>query len=240
MKDIASNLKNKLKGPAGQSLEAINSERNWYSDKAQSLEIQRSILFVVLVISVALIAFLSFNLSYIKSTRSIEPFVIEIEPKTGVATVVTALDSKVYSEDEVIKRYFVWQYVKLREEYSQALYDVNLNRVELYSTPEVFSTYLRGVRRGNKNSPIESLADKSFLEVNLKSITFKAENKNETTASIRFKTNVTGQSNVGGGDFIVTLTFVFQNANLNEQQRLENPLGFFVKRYIKESEFVGS
>lgn len=240
MKNVVTNLKAKLSGPTGQSRDAISTAKNWYSDRFQTLEMQRSVLTVLLVICLALIALLAFDISYIKATRSIEPFVIEIEPKSGVATVVTPLDSKVYSEDEVIKKYFVWRYIKYREEYSFALYDYNYKLVDLYSAPEVFGPYSRSVRRGNKSSPVETLGEGGSLVVELKSITFIAEGKEGTTAQVRFRSTVNGSQNGGASDYVVIMTFAFENSKLDDKQRFDNPLGFTVKKYVREAEYSGS
>jgi type IV secretion system protein VirB8 len=239
MKNIITNLKTKLTRPTGQTKDAITTARNWYSDRFQNLEIQRSFLIVLLILSCAAIALLSFELTYVKGTRSIEPFVIEIEPKTGVATVVTPLDSKIYSEDEIVKKYFVWHYVKLREEYNHAIFDQNFAQVELFSSPQVFSVYARTYRRGNKNSPIEQYGSSAIVTADFKSITTLSVNpQTGTTVQVRFRTSING---TGGGatDYIATLSFMFDNSKLNEKQRVDNPLGFTVTDYRLEREYVG-
>ncbi|WHQ47116.1 MAG: type IV secretion system protein [Candidatus Midichloria sp.] len=64
---------------------------------------------LVLVALLAIVSFFFFVIRYVRSTRSIEPFIIEIERKTVVPTVVDLVTIEAYSANTSIKRYFVWR-----------------------------------------------------------------------------------------------------------------------------------
>ncbi|MCE2991776.1 MAG: type IV secretion system protein, partial [Candidatus Jidaibacter sp.] len=127
--------------------------KNWYSDRYEWMLVQRNLLFVILLISMAIIVFLNFSISYIKSTKTIEPFVIEIEPKTGVPTVVEPLSIVAYSSNEVINRYFIWHFIKLREEYNYLTFPRATQEMRVLCNDSVYSQYRRSVDQNNLQSP---------------------------------------------------------------------------------------
>jgi type IV secretion system protein VirB8 len=230
--DLMNNIKDlKIKIDGSSSSNILQTTRNWYNDRYEWMQVQRSLLFLVTIVSAVAIIILTLSISYIKNTRSIEPFVIEIEQKTGVPTVVEPLTAKAYSGQDAIKRYFVWKYIKTREEYTFATYSRAFKEVSYMSSPEVYSDYRRFFNSGNPQSPYNLLADTSIRTVELKSIIFQ----DEKTAQVRLKMLVTG-SQVSQSDKIVYIEFAFENLEMNDEQRFVNPLGFLVKNYRIEDE----
>jgi type IV secretion system protein VirB8 len=211
------------------SLEQVS--QGWYADKYESLVVQRNILFIMLIASILLVVFLNFSISFIKSTKSIEPFVIEIEPKTGVPTVVQPLSAVAYTADEVINRYFVWSYVKLRESYSFATYRQALKDVRLFSNDLVYGQYRRIVDQNNLQSPYNLYGQNSVSNVELKSLVMQDKN----TAQVRIRIVVEGIQS-GAADKIVVMRFEYNNLEMSDDKRLINPLGFMVTSYRIDDE----
>ena len=244
MKEIFNQLQKKVQGPSKETKDAISTTKNWFSDKYESVQVQRNLLSLILIIACVCVGVLALGISYIKSTRSIEPFVIEIEPKTGVATVVTPIDSEVYSENEAIKRYFIWKYVKLREEFYFSLYDLTMAQVSLFSAADVNARYRASANRGNKESPINKYGEGTTRLIELKSLTFLssaaggASSGKTQTAQVRFRSVLQGALS-DTRDKVAIVTFSFENIALDEQQRRDNPLGFRVADYKVEDELIG-
>ena len=207
--------------------------KNWFQDRSDWLLVQRNILFGLLLISIATVFSLTFFISYIKGIKSIEPFVIEIEPKTGVPTVVEPLSAVVYSGDEAVKRYFVWRYIQLRQEYSYSLYQQAYEEVGLMSASDVYSQYRRDNNQNNVQSPFYLLGTNSHRNIELKSMIFQ----DRSTVQVRIREITSGAQN-GTADKIIFMQFEFNNLEMSDKKRLVNPLGFTVTLYRVDNERV--
>lgn len=226
-------LKNIKKAQAsGFSLDALQTAKNWYNDKYEWSQVQRNILVLLVLLFSGIIIFFTISIVYIKSTSTIEPFVIEIEPKSGVPTVVDPISAKVYSGQETIKRYYIWRYVKLREEYVRGTYQRSFNEVALMSVPEVFSQFRSLYSTGNPESPYNRLGEDGMRIIELKSMTFIEEK----SVQVRFRTITRGGEGEAQEDRVAYLEFDFENIEMNDDQRLLNPLGYRVKKYRVENE----
>jgi type IV secretion system protein VirB8 len=234
-----SGLLKSVKGMKGSESPAVsNSKRdrnavdNWFHDRFEWMQVQRNLLFLILLGCVFTICLLTFGISFIKSTKAIEPFVIEIEAKTGVPTVVDPLTSKAYSGMETIRRYFIWRYISMREEYDQGTFRINYQNVRYLSTDAVYWLFSRMYGQGNPESIVNKTPN-ATRTIELKSMIFP----DDSTAQVRIRVTVRapgGMENVL--DKIVYLQFQFSNLELNDQQRLVNPLGFQVTNYKIENE----
>ena len=207
--------------------------RNWYKKRYESTAIQRNIIVVILAASILTTAFSAFVIRYVKSTKSIEPFVIEIERKTGVPTVVDPVSIEAYSSNQAISRYFVWKYITAREEYFSSTYQYHYNTVvRVLSSPEVyFSDYRPKYSMSNPNSPYNIYGTMTNRVVNLKSMIFT----NEQSVQVRISIESTGVINLRS-DKIIFMEFSFNNIEMNDAERMINPLGFRVKLYRIEDE----
>ncbi len=207
------------------------SDKNWYNDRYEWMLVQRNLLFVILLVSVVVIVFLNFSISYIKSSKSIEPFVIEIEPKTGVPTVVEPLSIIAYSSNEVINRYFIWYFIKLHEEYNYISFPKALGEIRLFSNDLVYSQYRRIVDQNNLQSPYNLYGQGSIRTAELKSLILQDQN----TAQIRIRLVVDGAQRATM-DKIILLSFEYNNLEISDDKRLINPLGFTITSYRIDDE----
>jgi type IV secretion system protein VirB8 len=230
---LEDNIK-KIKGKLSlsQSKDVLSATKNWYSDRYESMQVQRNAFLLLACVFSFAISALMLGIWYYTSKTTIEPFVIEIEPKSGVTTVVYPLESKALSDDEAIRRYFVWKYVKLREEYFAGTFDLAFPQVALYSNDNTYATFFRMNNKNNKQSPINTFGLNGTRQIEMKSFTFlKPE-----VAQVRFKVIIQGVP-IAASDRIATVDFVFDNKLLNEEQRFLNPLGFYVNNYTVEEEY---
>ena len=129
--------------------------KSWSVSNYESVVIQRNVLFIFSITCLIVVMLSVLVVRYVRSTRSIEPFVIEIEKKTGVPTVVDPVTIAAYSADEAVRRYFVWEYVKAREEFFSSTYFRNFNTVvRVLSTSDVyFGDYRPKYSVSNPSSP---------------------------------------------------------------------------------------
>jgi type IV secretion system protein VirB8 len=202
--------------------------KNWSDDRYQSTVIQRNLLLLLLIVCFVLIIISLTTIRYLKNTQSIDPFVIEIEKKSGIPTVVEPLSIKTYSADEAIRRYFVMKYIRAREEYYSGTFNRNFNDVlrVLSSSDVYYSDYRSKFGYNNPSSPYNLYGSSSYRTVGLKSIIFPSA----TSAQVRITLTVAGQINLVMNK-IIYMEFDYFNLNMSEADRLINPLGFQVTLY---------
>ncbi|MDZ5760958.1 VirB8 family type IV secretion system protein [Lyticum sinuosum] len=221
-------MKNKVDNKAtktASSKEEYN-KNTWYVDSYNSVLIQRNFFILIFFICVLVITLSIVTIRYIKNTQTIEPFVIEIEQKSGVPTVIKPLDVKEYSANVAVKESLIVQYIKARESYSYYNFFYNYyNVVKVMSSPQIYYGQYRPIfGPQNKNSPYNILNKNGTIEIKFKSIVFQTPD----TAQVRVYLDSSGSFS---GDKIILISFSFENITLSETERYINPLGFVVKSY---------
>ena len=164
----------------------------------------------------------------IMSSKSLEPYVIEVEEKTGIATVVNQMTSQNFTGDQVIRKYFINKFIHSASGYDPKTYKADVDQVRLFSTPSIYSDY-----RNRVNA--RELGAESSIEVRIKSVQFIDGN----TAQIRLARQISSGTGIVTKDEIITMNFYFApEMNLTMEERLINPLGFQVSKYqIAEEAF---
>lgn len=228
--------------PANTREKPVKTTKNWYADRYQSMLVQRNLFSAIALIALSGIAIASFALMTIVQSKTIEPFVIEVEEKTGIATVVDQLSVKQYTANETIVQYFIVQYLRAREGYDFTTFEHDyFNIVRLLSTGEVYNSFRKTVAQSNPESPIVKLGANLRREIKIKSIQFLSSDNNTNTAQIRFKrTDIRKKGNgiQSVEHKIALLSFDFIQLNLNMEDRYINPLGFQVTNYRVDDEAI--
>jgi type IV secretion system protein VirB8 len=161
------------------------------------------------------------------SSKSLEPYVIEVEQKSGIATIVNQMTAQNFTGDQMIRQYFINQFIHAASAYDPKTYKADVDKVRLMSVPAVYADFR------NRINARELGAD-SRIEIRIKSIQFT----NNNTAQIRVARQITlAGANPEDVDEVITMNFSFSpNMTLNLEERLINPLGFQVNGYaiVKE------
>ncbi len=208
----------------------LKKTKNWYADRYQSAIIQRNFLLLVTLASLlgALIA--NWAVKSQVNSKTFEPYVIEVEEKTGIVTLVTESSLMQYAGNEAVKRYFVMQYINAREGYDPANYQYNYGRVvRLFSARSVYDEFRAYVSKSNPQSPV-NLPSGMTRHVTLKSLTFLDDKKSVAQVRVVIEIRRAGEL-VEEQHRIATLNFLFAPVELDYQERLINPLGFQVTSY---------
>jgi type IV secretion system protein VirB8 len=197
--------------------------KSWYSNRYQLVVVQRNILLLFTLISMFSVAIAVLFVKNIMSSKSLEPYVIEVEQKTGVATVVDQLTSQHFTGDEMVRKYFINQYVRAANGYDPKTYKMDTQQVRLFSSPQVYVEF-----RDRINA--RELGNEAFINVRIKSIQFTDSN----TAQIRTVSQIKLPNvELKTKDEVITMGFFFApDAKLTMEERLINPLGFQVNKYI--------
>jgi type IV secretion system protein VirB8 len=214
----------------------IQSDVSWEKDLYNSAITQRNFLGLLNGICVIAIIIALIWIQIIKSESKIEPFVIEIDKKTGLATVVDPITVQEYSANVAVKRSFVIQYIRAREGYMYQTFNTNFSDVvRVLSDYGVYYQYRMKFGASNPSSPYNVLGKNGVIDVTWKSIIFT--NANTAQVRIGLETNNSNSSGTAKIDKIIWMTFEFKSNNtLTESERLINPLGFTVTNYKIEDE----
>ena len=107
--------KQKLNNSMTESDKSKVSVNDWFSDRYQSLIVQRNIAIFLLILSIIGICVSSLSLAIIMKHKTIEPFVIEIERRTGIVTHLKN-DDKVqeYTHSIAIRDYFIKRLLEIQ------------------------------------------------------------------------------------------------------------------------------
>lgn len=196
--------------------------KSWYSNRYQMVVVQRNILLLFTLVSMFAVAFAVVFVKNVMSSKSLEPYVIEVEEKTGVPTIVEQMTTQHFTGDQMIRKYFINQFVRSASAYDPKTYKTDAEKVRLFSTPSVYTDF-----RNRINA--KELGASSTIEVRIKSVQFPEYN----TAQIRLLRQVNREGfDTLVKDEIITMNFYFANLNLNLEERLINPLGFQVSKYL--------
>lgn len=193
-----------------------------------------------------LIAFLSIFISIISVTavvfltplKSVEPYVIRVDNTTGMVDIITSVNQTEFvSDNEALDKYFTTSYVKIREGYFYNIIQNDYTTVQIWSSPEVSSDYLK-IYEGD-NSRVDILKNRTEIDVEINSVTLGNSNGMKM-ATIRFNQiykDAKSRTITNKKAKIVTLAYDYSPQSLmTENERLINPLGFKVLTYRVDDE----
>ena len=197
--------------------------KNWYSNRYQIIVVQRNILLLFTLVSMFSVAVAVIFVKNVMSSKSLEPYVIEVESKTGIATIVDQLTSQSFTGDQMVRKYFINEFVHAASGYDPKTYKMDVEKVRLFSIPGIYADF-----RNRINA--RQLGADSAIEVRIKSISFS----DEYTAQIRITEQFASDKDKPSiKDKVITMGFKFApNIQLTMEERLINPLGFQVSQYL--------
>jgi len=169
------------------------------------------------------------------------PYVVMADAYTGtsnVARLTQSLTDSQISPSEAINRSNVAHFVLARESYDVAMMNMHdWATVLTMSSPGVAGAYTNLYSSNNPDNPFKTLGRDQAIRVKILSIVLLGSGLNETPkgATVRFQRSLyekqTGATRPMDSE-IATLTFVYKaNLKMDDQYRVENPLGFQVTDY---------
>ncbi|MCI5049714.1 MAG: type IV secretion system protein [Rickettsiales bacterium] len=224
--------------------EAGSETKNWYKDKYQYVLVQRNILAVTTLTALFCSAAAVFAVMQLTPHKSVEPFVIQIDEKTGIVQRVDPVTRTEFTSNESVDRFFVANYIRSRETYIRQVFRYNYDIVRVMSDRYTFGQYLNYVSERNEESPAAILKSGGQRSVKFKSISFikrsDSQMRAEKVVQARIILRDVSRKFPAPIEYhnIVTMTFQYSNLNLNEEERFMNPLGFLVTEYAIEREVV--
>ncbi|MFV9875924.1 MAG: virB8 family protein [Rickettsiales endosymbiont of Dermacentor nuttalli] len=235
MKSKSSTVLNKLfKKKSYDETDIVTEAKNWYSDRYESVLVQRNILLLLLIIVLCALIVSVFTIGSISASKSLEPFVVEIEDKSGITNVVNPFSRQDLTVDNALNTYFLINYMRARETYAVSNYEYNYRTiVRLYSTAVVYNAFTRAFQNNPKN-PITMYGTNNSTSLKVRSIQFLTPGK---TAQVRF-TIVENEGAKTSFHKIATVDFEYTQMEMSIEDRFINPLGFQITNYVVSDELI--
>lgn len=221
--------------------QADQTSRHWYQDKYQHVLVQRNILALIALVALGVALIAVFTVSRLSPLKSVEPYLLQVDDKTGITQKVEPVSRAQYTANPAIDRYFVSLYVRTREGYNPTIRNYNDNIVRVMSRTEVFRAYRRDSSSANPASVVSQLGSYGIRSVSIASISYivnpaaSGDERDVTPERIMQVRLALTDSKPNSADvttrWVATVGFVYANAELNESEQLLNPLGFIVTSY---------
>ncbi|WP_369937750.1 virB8 family protein [Xanthomonas tesorieronis] len=201
----------------------------------------------VATISLAVSVMLAGGYYYMLPLKEKVPYIVMADAYTGTAT-VARLQGDFYNQQitssEAINRSNVAQYVTARESYDSEIMSLrDWNLVFIMSTPAVGAGHRQLYMENNPDSPYVKYGKGRAIRVKILSITPLGMRPNGgfRGAAVRIQRSLYEKS-TGVSTFLdnklVTMAFTYNdNLKMDEQDRLQNPLGFQVTEYRVDNDY---
>lgn len=225
--------------PKKESSKSKVEKRNWYNDRYQFVLVQRNILALLTGISLLGSMAATFSISQLAPLKSVEPFVIQVDQKSGVTQVVNPLKVRELTGQESINNYFMVQYIRARESFlgTPDRNFFNYNLVRVLSGNDTFTQYQKDIVLSNPDSPGSRLGAKGSREVQIGTIKFLDKRDlpaGEESRRYLIKVRIIEKGGLGGGKILqqlILMEFKYTELDLTVEDRYLNPIGFRVLGY---------
>jgi type IV secretion system protein VirB8 len=165
--------------------------------------------------------------------KTVIPLVFRVDNATGVVERVYDVQGGAMEATEASKRYFLWQYVRLRHSYSPAEAQSSFEAVMLMSSRTVQGEYAADYRGSNPTSPQVVLGRNGSASLRWVSTSFLGPK----LAQVRFvQIERKGDFPLPPKRMVATIGFDFSPGEVSSSSINVNPLGFIVTSYRADRE----
>ncbi|UZO95025.1 Channel protein VirB8 (plasmid) [Roseomonas mucosa] len=179
------------------------------------------------------------GLAGVVSTASLAPFktvealVFRVDEATGAVERVYDVRGGQMAATDASTRYFLWQYVRLRQSFAAPEAQASFDAVALMSAPIVQNQYAAEFRGSNPNSPQVILGRDGTASVRWVSTSMLGPK----LAQVRFvQLERKGDTALPPKRMIATIAFDYSPGQLSSSALNVNPLGFVVTSYRADQE----
>lgn len=213
-------------GAAPTSRKEVVAMRSWYEERYETTLIQRNLLGIFALICLVIVIVSVISVTKIATSKEFDPFVIQVEENTGLATIVTPAKEDTLSMDDNLTRYFIKRYLVARETYNPVDFGKQATTViKLLSSGSIFWGY-RGYITNKENDPSVRYGQNNSTYLKIKSWS-KIEDK-------KYIVRFTIHENSGEGrtyNKIAIIEYNYVAMELKEEERDINPVGFQIIGY---------
>ncbi len=203
----------------------------WFNDKYENVLIQRNILAIFSFVCILLVMVSVLAVIYINSIKEIEPFVIEVNKKTGQNILLKQASESSLNQNESLAQFFLKQYISARETYNHVDFEgLAREKIRLFSSYDVYRQYL-GYIRNMEISPVVKYSTSNSTYLIIKSWSKMSSSHYIVRFSINETTGAMAKFNR-----IAVIKFEYQQRQLTEKELEINPVGFTVTAYRVDSD----
>lgn len=207
--------------------------RLWEDDRVATAERSKRFAWGVATAACALSTVAVGAVAALSPLKTVEPFVVRVDNATGIVDLVSGVEATSMTYDEAVTKYFLGQYVRVREGYSFVEAPVNFRTVSLLSTGPEQARFASLYRGSNPESPQVAFGQAGVATIRIKAISLLGPH----LASVRYLRESRRGDETKASHWIATLTFGFESkARITTSDRLVNPLGFLVSEYRSDPE----
>ncbi len=208
------------------------SSTGWYSDRYQLVTVQRNTALVLTFSSIVIILLTIFAIITISTSKSIEPFVIEVEDKSGVVNVIRPFVYNELTANEALRKYFLLKYINARETYNYNDFRYNyFTVVRALSNEQTYTNFRIFTNSSSNDNPI-SFGAEGKVTITIRSVThLTAPPGTGYLAQVIFVKETTSKSKNTVENKVALISYDYYDKKMNDDERMINPLGFQITAY---------
>ena len=207
---------------------------SWSVSVTDELEKSRRNAWIVACVSAAIALLLAIALVILLPLKTVVPYTLLVDRQTGSVEALAPLDEQVIAPDAALTRSFLVQYVIARESFDYDDLQADYAKVALWTSGEARRRYENMMRASTPGSPLSAYSPGTRIAVEVRSVSALSADR----SLVRFSTtriDSGGQPQVAQ-HWATVVDYTFSGAQMSEQDRYLNPLGFQVTRYRRDAE----
>jgi type IV secretion system protein VirB8 len=207
---------------------------SWADDRVEAAARQQRIAWIVAAIAGSTALILAVALVILLPLKTVAPYVLTVDRQSGAVQAATTLAGSQLRESEAVIQAQLAQYVRARESFDETDLAHQYRRVQLLSSGPVAQAYVAQMAAANPASPLRTLAKGDTVSVEIQSVSLLASG----VGLVRFETQRRAPGAAEGmrGVHVAAISFGFADRALRMEDRFDNPLGFQVTRYRRDTE----
>lgn len=213
----------------------MNSAFNYENDKEILFKKSEKRAWTIAIISTLLLMMSLTGYFFLLPLKEVRPYLLGFDKSTGIVDPITVLQEETISANSALDKFFINQYLQIRESYIFETIQQTYELTQLFSNSNVAKEFREEYNRSDSLDNLLGSAGKATVKVN--SITLEKLNNNNM-AIARIRVTYKDQKNQKyERDFTVRLSYIYEPATkLQLSHRIDNPVGFFVTSYQKTEE----
>ncbi len=207
---------------------------SWHHSVTDNLESSNRRAWLV-ACAAAIIAILeAIALVFLVPLKTVEPYTLLVDRQTGNVEALAPLDERIVTPDSALTRSFLVQYVIARESFDADSLPRDFRKVSLWSDGTARQRYANLMQANNPASPLAYMSRGGTIQTEVRSISSLSAN----SSLVRFTTTRSdpGAQSQPPQYWAAVVNYQFTGAEMSEDDRLLNPLGFQVTRYRRDAE----
>lgn len=207
---------------------------SWADDRVGAAARQQRIAWIVASVAGATSLALAIVLALLLPLKTTVPYVVTVDRQSGAVQAATTLSGSRLRESEAVIQAQLANYVRARESFDETDLKQQYRQVQLLSAGPVAQNYVAQMAASNPGSPLRVLGKGDTVEVSVQGVSLLAPG----VGLVRFETNrrAPGAVAAARGVHVAAISFGFAERALRMEDRFDNPLGFQVTRYRRDTE----